>query len=243
MKIQEPFFELGEHLAADLPHSRVVFTTRNGGFSRGAYHSMNLGRRTGDELDTVLRNRAALERELDVRLAYVRQIHGTQIRRITTGEDADQRPPEGDGILTNLRGLAPAVLTADCVPVAVVGEAAVLMLHAGWRGLAGGIIGEGVRALRELDSGGELTAAIGPGAGPCCYEVGDEVRASFGHRAEHLRDSGTLDLKGIATEDLMRSGATTVHDIGLCTICSPRFFSHRRDRGVTGRQAGVAWLV
>ncbi len=118
------------------------------------------------------------------------------------------------------------------------------MLHAGWRGLATGMIASGVQAMRELGADGELSAAIGPGAGPCCYEVGDEVHAPFAaipeaHAGRHL------DLKAIAADQLRAAGVATVADIGICTICADPtlLFSHRRDHGVTGRQAGVAWLT
>jgi polyphenol oxidase len=142
------------------------------------------------------------------------------------------------------------VLVADCLPIALTaagrsnGHAAVAMLHAGWRGLAAGIVAEGVRALRELGADGAVQAAIGPGAGGCCYEVGDEVHEAFAEHGHHVRNGRKLDLKAIARDQLERAGVETVHDVQLCTICSNEalFFSHRRDRGVTGRQAGIAWL-
>jgi len=123
--------------------------------------------------------------------------------------------------------------------VAVVGERAVAMLHAGWRGLADGVLEEGVSAVRELGGDGDLQAAIGPGAGACCYEVGPEVHAAFGRPAQ----TATLDLKTLARERLTAAGVDEIHDVGLCTICSDPtlFFSHRRDGGITGRQAGIAW--
>ena len=118
------------------------------------------------------------------------------------------------------------------------------MLHAGWRGLASGVVEEGVRALRELGGDARLMAAIGPGAGPCCYEVGSEVHAVFAGRFPEARQGSNLDLKTIARTELEQAGVATIYDVGLCTICSPPelFYSHRRDRGVTGRQAGIAWL-
>jgi hypothetical protein len=118
------------------------------------------------------------------------------------------------------------------------------MLHAGWRGLAGGVVAEGVRAVRELAGGASLAAAIGPGAGRCCYEVGEEVHAAFAELGPAVRDGRRLDLKAIARRKLGDAGVEIVHDIELCTICGEEsmFYSHRRDRGVTGRQAGVAWL-
>jgi copper oxidase (laccase) domain-containing protein len=136
------------------------------------------------------------------------------------------------------------VTVADCLPVAVAGDGAVAMLHAGWRGLAGGIVAEGVGALRELGAAGPLAAAIGPGAGPCCYEVGEDVHAVFADRGLDIRNGRNLDLKAIARAELERVGVEVVHDVCLCTICADPslLFSHRRDAGVTGRQAGVAWL-
>ena len=115
------------------------------------------------------------------------------------------------------------------------------MLHAGWRGLADGVLAEGIRMVRELAGEASLTAAIGPGAGPCCYGVGQEVRAVFA--GSWMLVGRNLDLKAIARRQLEHSGVETVDDVGLCTICDRAFFSHRRDRGVTGRQAGVAWLT
>jgi hypothetical protein len=118
------------------------------------------------------------------------------------------------------------------------------MLHAGWRGLSTGMVASGVAAMRELGVKGELSAAIGPGAGGCCYETGDEVHDAFADIDEaHL--GRRLDLKVIARHQLLAAGVMRVADIGICTICSdPRLlFSHRRDRGITGRQAGVAWLT
>jgi copper oxidase (laccase) domain-containing protein len=119
------------------------------------------------------------------------------------------------------------------------------MLHGGWRGLAGGIVAEGVAAVRELRSGdadATLAAAIGPGAGPCCYEVSEDVHSAFVRFGPSVRRGQNLDLKAAARLALNEAGVEDVYDVGVCTICSSDFFSHRRDHGVTGRQAGVAWL-
>jgi polyphenol oxidase len=242
-----PFYTFGEHFGIDLAGARVVFTTRRGGFSSGPYESLNLGRLTDDQPEDVKRNRAALKAHLGVQLSYIRQVHGTAVRRVT---HPPQDPtdgmelPECDGQATALPGVAPMVMTADCLPVAVAGSGAVAMLHAGWRGLAGGILAEGIDAVRELGANGSLQAAIGPGAGPCCYEVGEEVHAAFTEQGLDIRNGRNLDLKAIAREQLQRAGVEEVHDVDLCTICGDPtlFFSHRRDRGITGRQAGVVWL-
>jgi YfiH family protein len=247
MKPPAPFYALGEHFAVDLNGTRVVFTTRRGGVSTGPYESLNLGRLTADKPEAVKCNRAALKEQLGVRLAYIRQVHGTVVRRVAVPPDEPTDAaelPECDGQATALPGVAPMVMTADCLPVAVTGPGAVAMLHAGWRGLAGGILTEGVDAVRELGGGAPLQAAIGPGAGPCCYEVGEEVHAAFADQGLDIRDGHNLDLKAIARKQLQRAGVEVVHDVGLCTICADPalLFSHRRDGGVTGRQAGIAWL-
>jgi copper oxidase (laccase) domain-containing protein len=135
--------------------------------------------------------------------------------------------------------MAPIVLTADCLPIALAGPGGAAMLHGGWRGLAAGIVAEGVRAL-----GGEVVAAaIGPGAGVCCYEAGDEVHAAFAHLGPDVRRGANADLKAVARLQLQAAGVPAVQDVDRCTMCDARYFSHRRDGGVTGRQAGVAWLA
>jgi polyphenol oxidase len=245
-----PFHWSGDHLEIVLPGARVVFTTRRGGFSDGPFATLNLGRLTADDPDAVGRNRARLQSLVGGRLAMIRQVHGSRVLRRTAADQASGPAPLGDledadGQATALPAIAPIVLTADCLPIALAGGGVVAMLHAGWRGLDEGIVEQGAQAVREL-AGGEpsLVAAIGPGAGACCYEVGEEVHDRFAsYRAG--RRGRNLDLKAIAREQLVIAGAVTVHDAGLCTICSPPelFFSHRREQGVTGRQAGVVWLT
>jgi YfiH family protein len=244
IRLPPPFQSAGEHLAIDLPGARALFTTRRGGVSTGVYGRLNLGRWTDDDPAAVEGNRNGLERELRVRLAYGRQVHGAAVRRVTDAPK-DRHAPEADGQATNLPGIAPMVLTADCLPIAIAAEGAVAMVHAGWRGLAGGVLAEGVDAVRELGGTGPLVAAIGPGAGPCCYEVGEEVHQAFGALGAATRRGRNLDLKEIAGRQLGRAGVAEVHDARLCTICSEPglFFSHRRDHGLTGRQAGIAWLI
>jgi YfiH family protein len=242
--IREPFRLAGEHVAIDLGGAQALFTTRRGGFSTGPYESLNLGRFTDDDRAAVERNREALQSAHGVRFVYGRQVHGASVRVADAATEDGTMPPDADGQATARPGLAPLVLTADCLPIAIAGRGAVAMVHAGWRGLAGGVIAVGVRAVRGLDCEGPLAAAIGPGAGPCCYEVGDEVRAAFEEEGEGVRRGRNLDLKEIARRQLERAGVEHIHDVRLCTICSDPslFFSHRRDNGVTGRQAGTAWL-
>jgi YfiH family protein len=246
-----PFQTLGEHFAIDLPGARVVFTTRGGGHSTGPYTSLNLGFATGDDPDAMERNRRDLPASIgSPPPTFIYQVHGSEVRRITTAPPAGGDRPRVDGQATNLPGIAMAALVADCLPIGIAGAGAVAMVHAGWRGLHAGVIAAGVQAVRELgrpfDAGQrpELVAAIGPGAGPCCYEVGEEVHAVFADLPD-VRRAGNLDLKAIARRQLTQAGVAVVHDISLCTLCAPPglLFSHRRDQGVTGRQAGVAWLT
>lgn len=251
MNLPAPFYVWQDQIAIDLPGGRALFTTRRGGSSEGPYRSLNLGRLTDDRPEFVIRNRQRVQALVGSRLGYIRQVHGTHVRRLTTIPDAPSDDPsvqsdfpEADGQATALRGVAPMVLVADCLPVAVASRTAVAMLHCGWRGLVGGIVSEGVQAVRELGDSGQLFAAIGPGAGPCCYEVGEEVHAEFAKLGLEFRNGRKLDLKAGAREQLSRAGVGEIHDVELCTICDDEslLFSHRRDRGITGRQAGVAWL-
>ena len=252
MSLPKAFYAWEEHIGIDLPGARALFTTRRGGFSEGPYSSLNLGRMTDDRPEAVRRNRVKVQEQAGVPAALIYQVHGTSVRTISGMSDVGVAPPadrdlelsKADGQATQLSGVAPMVLTADCLPIAVAGDGAVAMLHAGWRGLAGGIVSEGVRAVRELGGDGPLAAAIGPGAGGCCYEVGDEVFERFAVYGDRVRHGRNIDLKAIARDQLERAGVQDVHDVDLCTICSEGslFFSHRRDRGVTGRQAGLVWL-
>jgi YfiH family protein len=237
-----PFEPVGDHVGIALPGGRALFTTRRGGVSEGPYASLNLGRWTDDDNDAVHRNRELLAAAVGVPLdaiAQGRQVHGSRVERVAGERPAGAEPPEVDGLATRDEGRALLVLTADCLPIALIGRQAVAMLHAGWRGLADGILEEGVRAIRELGDDGPLQAAIGPGAGGCCYEVGPEVHAAFGRPPR----TAAIDLKAIARERAEAAGVQHVHDADVCTICADPglFFSHRRDGGVTGRQGGIAW--
>lgn len=175
-------------------------------------------------------------------LARGYQVHGAHVHRVDAMPSARGalRPGEddADGQATALAGLGVMVLTADCLPVAISCADAVTMLHAGWRGLAAGVLEEGVRALEELGCSGDMSAVIGPGAGACCYEVGSEVREALGEPGVQ----GRIDLRVIARQRLEAAGVADVRDVEACTICDERFFSHRREGARAGRQAGVAWL-
>ncbi len=218
---------------------RVAFSTRQGGVSDGRYASLNLGLLTADEPANVEENRRLLCSEVAAdpeRLALNRQVHGTTVRRAHAGD----RGEHADGLWTDEPGLPLLAMTADCLPVALARlagarSAGLAILHVGWRGLADGVIANGVGAV-----GGSLAAAIGPGIGPCCYEVGPEVAESF---AADLLTGRNLDLWTAAERALRAAGVEEVERTDLCTSCNPDlFFSHRRDDGDTGRQ-GVIGLV
>lgn len=239
--LPEPFHWDGDHVAAALPGARALFTTRHGGVSEGPYASLNLGRLTDDSDANVDENRARVAAATGCpreRFLYGRQVHGASVRRATEPPGPWRPHAEEDGQATALAGHPALVFVADCLPIVLAADGAVAAIHVGWRGMAAGILGEGVAALRDLGARGPVTALIGPGARGCCYEVGEEVHAAFaGYDAR--RGERNLDLPAIARAEL--DGAQ-VHDTGLCTMCRfGLFFSHRRDRGVTGRQAGIVW--
>jgi YfiH family protein len=232
------FHARGEHLEIDLGGATALFTSRRGGVSDGPYASLNLGRRTGDDGERVEANRERLGGLVGHdwgRFARAIQVHGTRVRRVDAVPLREDAWEEADGHVTALPGVPALVFVADCLPVALARDGAVAIAHAGWRGLADGILGEAVAALGD----GGVRAAIGPGIGPCCYEVGDEVRERFAPEAAR---GCNLDLKLAARRALEEAGVGEIHDSGVCTACEPdRYFSHRRDSGVTGRQAGVVW--
>jgi polyphenol oxidase len=142
-----------------------------------------------------------------------------------------------DGHATSAAGVGLLVLVADCLPVALSSGDRVAMLHCGWRGLAGGIVERAVASFSSAPA-----AAVGPGIGSCCYEVGDEVLAEFSDLPGVARGR-MLDLRAVASRKLEAAGVASVEHVDLCTSCNPDlFFSHRRDRGVTGRQGGLIRL-
>ncbi len=245
-----PSVDMGSgELLFDLPGGgRALFSTRAHG---------NMSSVGGLDHEHGLQARERLRTQLGLRrLARTYQVHGTAIcfvhaKAIESTSDLDfgQSPVKADGQATRLERVGIMALAADCLPVALGSDGAVAMIHAGWRGLAAGVLDEGVLALRELGGERDIAAVIGPGAGPCCYEVGPEVHAAFGfHSATEDQDSAAptggspIDLKALARERLLAAGVDRVHDVGLCTICDERFFSHRRESTLAGRQAGIAWL-
>lgn len=205
----------------------------------------NLSSVGGEGAEHGLRAREQLRSLLGVR-ALVRgyQVHGTVVGRVykekdVVADDGAQPTFEADGHAISVPAAAAMVLTADCIPVVLGAHGAVAALHAGWRGLAGGVLEEGVRALRDVGAHGEIVALVGPCAGVCCYEVGEEVHAAF---QDAPRRGRYIDLRAIAHARLRAAGVSEVRDVEACTICDERYFSYRREGARAGRQGGVAWL-
>jgi YfiH family protein len=154
--------------------------------------------------------------------------------------------PKADAQATDVPDVTPLVLVADCVPVALAVPGAVAAVHCGWRGVSEGLVERAVETVAEL-AGAErsrVAAALGPGIGPCCYEVGDTVREAFAARGHGRAGGPTFDLPAAIRTELERAGVEpgAIASVGLCTSCNPELlFSHRRDGGVTGRQAGLVW--
>jgi YfiH family protein len=222
----------------------VAFTTRVGGVSEGPYASLNLGRKSGDVPERADENRRiaceTIGADLE-KLALNYQVHSSRVLRAVPA----MRGEHADGLWTDEPDLPILAMSADCLPIVLartgMEKPAVAVLHAGWKGLLAGIVEAGAAALGD----GRLRAAIGPGIGPCCYEVGEEVAAPFRERfgGDVVRES-RLDLWTSAERALQAAGVEQVTRIDRCTACEPEtFFSHRRDAGRTGRQGVIAYVT
>lgn len=213
----------------------------------------NLSSIGGEGAEQGAQARARLRASLGVQ-ALVRgyQVHGTTVGRVYADphppaknglaweeRDGDRPAFQADGHAVAAPSIAAMALVADCVPVLLGARGAVASLHAGWRGLATGVLEEGMRALRDVGGQGKVVAWIGPCAGVCCYEAGEEVHVAFGGAHRHGR---RIDLRAIARDRLFAGGAAEVRDVEGCTICDERYFSFRREGTAAGRQAGLAWL-
>ncbi len=236
-------------VVATPPGIDACFTTRAGGVSDEPFQGLNLGVSTGDEPRNVAANRHALAASIGAdprRFVMTNQVHGTDVRAVE-GPDDPERFGEartgwsaGDGLVTEQIDVPLMVLGADCPSILIwrTDGSAVAAVHAGWRGLIGGIVQAAVGAL-----GGPVAAAVGPCAGGCCYEVDDDLRTRFRERYGAQTVVGAnVDLPAAARAALIEAGVRPDAVAGgeWCTICDPvSFFSHRRDGARSGRQAGV----
>ncbi|HYM80802.1 MAG TPA: peptidoglycan editing factor PgeF [Candidatus Limnocylindria bacterium] len=231
--------------ATPIAGSRLCFTTRRGGVSVPPYDSLNLGRSSGDDLDAVEGNRRWILERIGLApdaLATVGQVHGGEVQRV----DAPGHTPGCDALVTRTPVLALAVSAADCLPILYAAPGAVAAAHAGWRGLLAGIAEATLRELSDVAivSPLRITAHLGPCIRSCCFQVGPEVARRFPAAFVTTRDGASyVDLPGVARRRLLDAGMSEaeIHDTGACTACEPHwYFSHRRDRGRTGRMWGLA---
>jgi purine-nucleoside/S-methyl-5'-thioadenosine phosphorylase / adenosine deaminase len=226
---------------------RALITTRAGGVSQGPYASFNLGLRTGDDPQSVSANRAQLEALLPQAPRWLQQVHGATV----VEADSLAEAPEADAGVARRPGTVCGVLVADCIPVLLADRVGttVAIAHAGWRGLAAGVV-ESAVARMAVDPR-SLVAYLGPGIGPTAFEVGPDVRDAFVARdaqsqaafAPHAAGKWLADLFLLARQSLQRVGVEDIHGGGLCTYSdAARFFSYRRER-TTGRMAALVWRM
>ena len=224
---------------------KALITTRAGGISKGPFASLNLGLRTGDDPQAVTANRERLSAFLPQQPKWLRQVHGPS----AVEADALEGSPDADASVARRPGTVCAVLVADCIPVLLADRAgtAVAIAHAGWRGLAGGVIENTIRRM-GVDPRG-LIAYLGPGIGPGAFEVGADVRDAFLARdadaaaafTPHTAGKWLADLFLLVRQRLQHAGIGEVHGGTLCTYTDARrFFSYRREHR-TGRMAALIW--
>ena len=221
---------------------KALSTLRTGGQGQGVYASFNLGAHVGDEPARVMENRRRLRELLPSEPIWLSQVHGTSVVNADAPDDLN-----ADASVSKRAGVVCAVMTADCLPILLCDRAGsqVAAVHAGWRGLAGGVVEAAVQAF----AGDELMAWLGPAIGPQAFEVGDEVRQAFLEKLDRCdgafrpsqNNRWLADLYALARLELQKLGVDAVYGGEYCTFSDPeRFFSHRRD-GQTGRMATLIW--
>lgn len=239
-----PFFQAEWPVPANV---KTLITTRNGGVSEGVYRSLNLGAHVGDHLDCVARNREIVERQTGLPAVYLNQIHSNTVVNAAAHSG---RSPDADASFDTTGTVACTAMTADCLPVLFCDRAGTVVAaaHAGWRGLAGGILQNTVAAMNVPPV--EIMAYLGPAIGPDAFEVGQDVYDAFCTQnsvaAQAFEPIGggkyLADIYTLARQVLKREGVDRVYGGGRCTVLErDTFFSYRRD-GTTGRMASMIWL-
>ncbi|QNK71721.1 peptidoglycan editing factor PgeF [Variovorax sp. PAMC26660] len=246
------------------PNVRAVCTTRDGGVSLGRYESLNLGDHVGDLAADVATNRDRLRQAIGARPVFLQQVHGTGVVALDADQDIVRDGTAADACTATAVGLACTIMVADCLPVLFTDEAGerVAAAHAGWRGLAGGVLEQTAQSFMPESAAGpthgasKVIAWLGPCIGPKAFEVGPEVKAAFEAHAPEAAacflpapapGKWLADLPALARQRLRTAGVDAVYgndgSDGWCTVANPsRFFSHRRD-GISGRFAALVWKV
>lgn len=235
---------------------KTMITNRHGGFSQAPFESLNLGSHVGDDPVVVQKNRDALKSLLPNEPVWLNQIHGTQV------VDADEHGsgvPNADASVTTTPGQVLAIMTADCLPVLLASKDGKVIgaAHAGWRGLAAGVIEQTVALMRakqmdqtQTHTQSEILAYLGPAIGPHAFEVGSEVRDIFMAQNpasaacfEQLQEKGKYlaDIYGLAALRLSALGIEHIEGGDECTLQNPDYFSYRRDQK-TGRMGSFIWI-
>lgn len=246
------------------PNVRAACTTREGGVSQGRYASLNLGDHVGDLAADVATNRDRLRQAIGAQPVFLQQVHGTGVVALGAGQDIVRDGTAADACTATAIGLACTIMVADCLPVLFTDEAGerVAAAHAGWRGLAGGVLEQAARCFAPESNAtpahraSKVIAWLGPCIGPKAFEVGAEVKAAFEAHAPEAAacfqpaqapGKWLADLPALARQRLRAAGVEAVYgndgSDGWCTVSQPsRFFSHRRD-GISGRFAALVWKV
>lgn len=226
---------------------KALQTTRQGGISAAPYDTFNLGSHVGDDPRVVAHNRQLLAPYLPTEPVWLEQVHGTTV----ANADAASCVPQADACIASHRGAVCAVMTADCLPLLLCDEAGTVVgaVHAGWKGLAAGVIEATVKAMNVAPH--KLMAWLGPAIGAEAFEVGEDVRAAFmahdataaaGFAPHGIQGKYLADINLLARQRLNALGVTRIHGGNFCTYHQKdRFFSYRRD-GVTGRMGTLIWL-
>jgi len=251
---------LGFYEVSGWEGARGLFTTRQGGVSPAPYNSLNLGAGGGDDLKLVARNRTLVADALGLEaheIKTVNQVHGDSVYLVGDGDTV--KPQRGhDAMITNVRGIALGILTADCVPILMYDpvSGSVASVHAGWAGTVKGVAGTAVKRMGEAFGArpSEIKVAVGPSIGPCCYEVDEKVIGPLRDTVRDWSDVAEPARKGRWMLDLWETNRRILMDagvkpgniavMGLCTACNhDKFYSHRKSGGKAGRMMAITLLA